>query len=383
MTNFTALERRAVISLSGIYALRILGLFMMLPIFSLYATQLVEATPTRIGLALGIYGLTQAIFQIPLGYLSDRWGRKPLIIIGLLLFFLGSVVAAISNSITGVILGRALQGMGAIGGVVMALLADVTRETVRLRAMASIGLTIGLSFGLSFILGPLLAAWGGLSSIFWITAGLALLATGLVIFIIPSLPAQGSQRSSFKSHTSTTLFISYLGVFILHASLAALFLKIPEAITQFLPENTLWQFYCPILFASLLSTLPIILFLEKSLSDLPLFFIILGLMLSELGMLVFFHSFTGLSIFLWLFFTSFNSLEAYLPTLISKQTPPEQKGKTMGIFSTLQFLGIFVGGVVGGSLNSLGGLIAVLGFCVILAFTWLVVVGFFQLAKRG
>jgi len=309
-----------------------------------------------------------------------------LIIIGLLLFALGNSMAALSHSIFGIILGRSLQGAGAIGSVIMALLTDLTREEVRLRAMASIGITIGLSFALSFVLGPLLYSWRGIPGIFWITAVLALLAIGWISFTIPNaspVPTPSLVTQITRSNPDFHLAVLYVGVFILHASLTASFLIIPKAVIYFISEGSIYQFYGPILLASLITTLPIILYLEKrqSLKN-PLSLVIVGLSLSELGILVWFHSFIGLSVCLWLFFTAFNILEASLPALFSKQVSPSHKGRALGVFSALQFLGLFIGGIVGGWLNSWGGLVAVLGFCVILALTWLVLVFFSNNIKR-
>jgi len=370
----TQTERRAIGLLSGIYALRMLGLFMVLPVFSIYAKQLNDVTPLRVGVALGIYGLTQALFQIPFGFLSDRWGRKPVIMVGLCLFAIGSAIAACSTSILGIIAGRGLQGLGAVGSVIMALLADMTREQVRLRAMAMIGMAIGFSFILAFVVGPCVYTWVGVRGIFWITACLALGASGLVMIAIPT-PIKGEPIRLLRNRRLLpvkTGSVLYGGVLILHASLTALFLKIPEAIVAFEQiGGQMWRFYLPVFTVAVLLTLPIIFYLESSAYfKFGLKATVLCLALSELGILVFFHSFWGMSVSLCLFFTAFNVLESSLPALISRSVAPSHKGAALGIFSALQFLGLFLGGVIGGVLDSWNSSVAVLGFCVILAVIW-------------
>jgi MFS family permease len=374
---FSPTERHVVAALAGIHSLRMLGLFMILPVFAIYAKQLTSVTPLQIGLALGIYGLTQAIFQVPFGFLSDRVGRKPMIIIGLALFSAGSGVAALSTSISGVIIGRSLQGMGAIGGVVMALLADLTREEVRLRAMASIDVTIGLSFALAFIVGPLLGGWIGLQGIFWITMVLGLGAIGLVIQWVPtSLTNNEYSLPKIALLKSKGLIELYLGVMFLHASLTALFLKIPSIIALFEAlKGETWRLYAPVLALSLVLTMPIILFLEKTkYFKIGLMVSVIGLGIAELGIWFLSDSLWGMGLSLCLFFVAFNVLEASLPSLISKQVASDKKGAALGAFSALQFLGLFLGGVIGGELDSRGGLVAVLLFCVILALIWFLLI---------
>lgn len=393
----TSPEKQALLTLASIYSLRMLGLFMILPVFASYAKQLTHVSPLSIGIALGVYGLTQAIFQIPFGYISDRLGRRPLIILGLIFLAMGSGVAAMSQSIFGVIVGRGIQGMGATGGVIMALLADLTREEMRLRAMAYIGITIGLSFALAFIVGPILNVWVGVQGIFWLTALFSIIAIGVVIVFLPipkttnssatsssssrNLQAKTSQfpkesreslTSVFHSLKEAGLFPLYVGVLVLHASLTAVFLKIPLAVESFQFESSdLWKFYLPVLLASFILTVPIILLMEKKRQARRLMgLVILLLALSELGILIFFQSFFGLSLCMCLFFTAFNVLEASLPSYISKKVEGTQKGTALGIFSALQFLGLFLGGALGGLLDSWGGLVAVQLFCVILALVW-------------
>ncbi len=394
-------EYRSIAALSSLFSLRMLGLFMILPVFALYAQGLSGVTPTKVGLALGIYGLTQASFQVPFGYISDRFGRKPVIMIGLLLFCIGSIMAAMSQSIHGIIWGRSLQGAGAIGSVTLALLADLTRSEIRLRAMAIVGVTIALSFGLAFILGPLLTAQWGVPGIFWLSAVLGIFGMAVTVFFVPR-PKMGppnvletlrveffdttkksvlptfSGLSTFKlpSWLSFELCSLYFGTLVIHASLTALFLKIPGMIhTLHFSEGDTWQFYLPVFLFSLVATIPVILFLERNSSlgqSSKNLIIVSVLVLSELFLVISHQTLFGLATSLWLFFIAFNVLEASLPASISKAAPENQRGTVLGIFSTMQFLGLFLGGFLGGILDSMGGYIAVLSFCVILALIWLV-----------
>ena len=257
----TALERRTVGSLALLYSFRMLGLFMVLPLLALYAADMPGATPSLIGLALGIYGLTQALLQIPFGWLSDRVGRKPVIIGGLLLFALGSVVAGMADSVTGIILGRTLQGAGAIASTVMALVADLTREEQRTKAMAIVGMSIGLSFAVALVLGPAVAAAGGLSAVFWFTAVLAIVGIVIVILLVPSPPAIGAEHSDVgtravlvgRSLRDPALARLNFGVFVLHFILMASFLVVPGFLEQTagIDRERHWMVYLPALLLSI------------------------------------------------------------------------------------------------------------------------------------
>ncbi len=380
-------EYRAIAALSGIFSLRMFGLFMILPVFAFYAVQLTDSTPILIGIALGVYGLTQALLHIPFGYLSDRFGRKPMVIIGLIIFCLGSMVAAMSDSIQGMIVGRSLQGAGAVGSVVMALLADLTRDEIRLRAMASIGITIALSFGLSFLLGPLLCAQWGLSGIFWITAGLGLLGIVVLLRFVPTPEVKTNKLEErivpiIHSDYPESITSLYFGVLVLHASLTALFLKIPNIVHALTTiENQYWNFYLPVFGLALVATVPLLLIIEKTKQfKKSLFVMVISLIISEILLFIFQSSLVGLGLGLGLFFTTFNCLEATLPSTLSKMAPVDRRGKVLGIFSTLQFLGLFLGGALGGFLDNWDGEVTVFAFCIILALTWLVWILF---NKRG
>jgi len=380
MTAISLVERRAILALASIFLLRMLGLFMILPVFSLYANQLNYVTPTLVGVALGVYGLTQALFQIPFGMASDRYGRKPLIIFGLLLFGLGSVIAATSDSIYGVIMGRSLQGASAIGCVIMALVADLTRDEIRMRAMAVIGVTIGVSFALAFVVGPLVSEWAGIRGIFLITAVFSVLAILMLVSMVPSPPRPSVEQSLIpvlacipKVLMLPELRLLNFGVLVLHASLVALFLKVPGAVKALgYTDNQTWQFYLPVFLCALLATAPCLLMIEKKgWVKYGIAGLIGMLIISELGILYFFKWKWGLALSLWLFFTAFNTLEASLPSLVSRFAPAQLKGTALGIYSSAQFLGLFLGGVVGGCLDTYYGMVGVLTFCFTLAVVWL------------
>jgi MFS family permease len=384
MTTINLVERKTLLALSGIFSLRMLGLFMILPVFSIYANQLNSVTPFLMGTALGIYGLTQALLQIPFGFASDRFGRKPLIIFGLLLFALGSVIAACSNSIYGVIVGRSLQGASAIGCVIMALVADLIREEVRVRAMAVIGITIGLSFALAMVLGPLLSQYAGVPGIFWITAVFSILAIFMLIIFVPT-PERSLQISETAGSESIPVLARipkilvhrelmpiFFGVLVLHASLIALFLKIPIFLQAIgFSEGKTWQFYLPVFLGSLVATAPCLWVMEKKTwvkYGLTSAVFLFGM--SELGIMIFFESGVGLALSLWVFFTAFNTLEASLPALVSQFAPMGGKGTALGVYSSAQFLGLFLGGILGGWLDAKYDMVGILWFCVILAIIW-------------
>jgi MFS family permease len=366
MITITSLERRALIALTGLFALRMLGLFMIFPLFALYAKDLQGATPTLVGIALGAYGLTQSCLQIPFGILSDRVGRKPILFLGLLCFVLGSVVAAMSDSIHGVILGRLLQGASAIGGVIMALVTDLTPIPYRARIIGFIGLSIGLSFAAAMLLGPVLSAWLGMQGIFWTTALLGCFALILLISFVPQSAAPLSRTSASVWRDLYTVLKDLrclslaLGVFALHASLVAVFLKIPGALNKAgYTEGTSWQFYAPVFLCALFSTIPWLMMSGRYHRPAALCTPILVLVLSQLGFCVVLDHLYGLALVLWLFFTAFNLLEAGLPALVSQFAPPALKGTAMGVYSSAQFLGLFMGGWIGGKLDNLYGAQAV------------------------
>lgn len=381
--KMTPLEMRATTSLASIYGLRMFGMFSILPIFAIYASSFPEQpTPFMIGLAMGAYGLTQALFQLPFGMASDKFGRKPMIYLGLGIFAIGSMVAALAMNIEGVIIGRAIQGAGAVSAVVTALLADLTRDEHRTKAMATIGATIGVAFAVSLVGGPLLNQWIGVPGIFFMTALLTLVAMAVVKFVVPD-----PIHSHFHSDASAApaklkdvlknkqlLRLNY-GIFALHAAQMAMFVVVPFAITKSsnLVVNHHWYIYLPVLVASFVFMVPAIIYAEKQAKMKQVFVGAVATML--LAQLVFAGSiqhFWGIVFSLTLYFIAFNILEASLPSIISKMAPAAAKGTAMGVYNTSQSLGIFVGGAVGGYLSHKLGFASVFIFCSVMMLLWLI-----------
>lgn len=382
-TPMTRAELRASLSLAGIYMFRMLGLFMILPVFSVYARDLPDATPMLIGLAISAYGLTQAVLQIPFGLWSDRYGRKRLIALGLVLFAAGSVLAAMSHSIYGILAGRALQGAGAVAGVVMALAADLTREEHRTKAMALIGISIGLSFALSMVLGPILAGWVGVPGLFWIIAGLALCSLLLLFTVVPNPVATRfhcdaeAQPTHFKTVLANPELLRLdFGIFSLHLILTATFIALPLILRDRvgLEPAEHWRVYLPVFVLSLAAMVPFVILAEKRRKMKVVFLSFIGLVaIADAGLFLTHAMLLGIGGLLWLFFTAFNLLEATLPSMISKAAPPDLKGTAMGIYSTAQFLGAFAGGVGGGAIYGRFGPEYIFVFCALVAAIWLLV----------
>lgn len=376
-------ETRAAFSLAGIFSLRMLGLFMIYPVFTFYARGLSGSTPILVGLALGAYGLTQALLQIPFGFASDRFGRKRMIAAGMLLFALGSVVAALSGSIYGVILGRILQGAGAVGSTILALNADLTREESRTKAMATIGLTIGLSFAVALVAGPVLNAWIGVSGIFWFTACLALLGIAVLYYVVPNPPRARSHRDTqavpalFKRVlTNSELLRLDFAIFALHGILTASFIALPNLLLNVggIHQNYQWVVYLPVLVVGVALMIPTIIVAEAKRKMKPVFVGAVAILFLTQAILAIDHSSLLLIVALMvLFFAAFNIMEASLPSLISKVAPADAKGTAMGVYSSSQFFGIFVGGTIGGWAYGAGGTSGVFTFCAIVAAVWLLV----------
>ncbi|PAA07036.1 MFS transporter [Pseudomonas fragi] len=374
-------ETRAASGLALVFAFRMLGMFMVLPVLATYGMDLAGATPALIGLAIGAYGLTQAIFQIPFGVISDRIGRRPVIYLGLIVFALGSVLAANSDSIWGVIAGRILQGAGAISAAVMALLSDLTREQHRTKAMAMIGMTIGLSFAVAMVVGPLLTRAFGLSGLFLATGAMALCGIVIVMFMVPRSTGTLQHRESGVAKQALLPTLRHpdllrldLGIFVLHAMLMSSFIALPLALVEKagLPKEQHWWVYLTALLISFFAMIPFIIYGEKKRKmKRVLLGAVITLMLTELFFWKFGDSLRALVIGTVVFFTAFNLLEASLPSLISKVSPAGGKGTAMGVYSTSQFLGSALGGILGGWLFQHGGLSVVFLGCAGLAALWL------------
>jgi len=375
----TPTELRASFALAGIFGLRMLGMFIILPVFALYAEQLRGGSNhTLIGLALGAYGLTQALLQIPFGRLADRWGRKPTIYLGLAIFAAGSLVAALAQDIHMVILGRVIQGAGAISAAVLALVADLTREESRTKAMAIIGLTIGATFSLSMIAGPVLSRAIGIPGIFAMTGVLALMAVAVVRWIVPDAAravaarGEGSVRSMMGLFAHTELARLNIGIFVLHAVLMALFVVVPFALRAagMLPGEQ-WKLYLGVMVGAAVLMAPPILIAERKGRYKQVFVAAIVALLAAQAGLAYSTTWIGIGASLLVFFAGFNFLEASLPALISRAAPAEAKGPALGIYSSVQFLGTFAGASAGGFISEHFGAGWVFGFCAALSLVWL------------
>jgi MFS family permease len=381
--KMTPAELRASVGLASIFGLRMLGMFLILPVFALYAEHLPGGTDhTMIGLALGAYGLTQALLQLPFGIASDKFGRKRVIYFGLALFAIGSFVAAYATTIEGIILGRVIQGAGAISAAITALLADSTREEHRTKAMAMIGGTIGVTFAASLVLGPLLYQYIGIPGIFAMTGVLALFAFAVVKWGVPD-PLVSRFHADAETNPArlkdvlrdTQLLRLNFGIFSLHAAQMAMFVVLPFALrnTGNLDIDHQWHVYLPVVLVAFALMIPAIIYGETR-GKLKQVFIgaVAAMLLAQLGMAASMQHFWGIVAALTLYFVAFNVLEATLPSLISKLAPASAKGTAMGVYNTSQSLGLFFGGVMGGLLSQHFGFSAVFMFSSGLILAWLI-----------
>lgn len=370
-------ELRASLSLASVFALRLFGMFIILPIFALYAEGRPGWTLTLVGVALGAYGLVQGLLQIPFGWLSDRAGRKPVIYAGLLVMAAGSFVCAVGESPAVVIAGRALQGAGAISAAVIALAADLTRESQRTKTMAIIGSTIGAAFALSFVAAPFLARAIGVPGIFALTGGLCIAAIAVVRFAVPDAPptARGASAPSLRAVLRVPeLARLNVGIFVLHAVLMALFVVIPVALVRAgLPAGEHWWVYLSTVLAGFLLMLPGIVGPAAS-HEKPVFLAAIAVVLVSIAVFAARLESVGTIVAaLVIFFAGFNVLEAKLPALVSRAAPREARGAATGVYSSVQFLGTFAGATAGGVLAQHAGFLAVLAACLAAMLAWLAV----------
>lgn len=375
-------EWRASTTLSGVYALRMLGMFMVLPVLALYAAGLpgAEGNKALIGLAMGIYGLTQALLQLPLGIASDKFGRKKVIYIGLIVFAAGSFMAAAADSLPMLVAARAVQGAGAVSAAVTALLADLTRHEVRTRAMAMIGLSIGLTFSVSLVAAPWLAGLIGVPGLFALTGGMTLLSIAVVAFLTPDPEisklhedAQAQPVRIFEVLKDRRLLSLDFGIFALHAAQMALFTALPFAMESLgLPKTRHWQLYLPSTIVGLMMMVPLIVIGETR-NKLKQVFLagIVCIACAQISLMFGLNAVWLMTLCLCLYFTGFNVLEASLPSMVSKIAPTDLKGTAMGVYNTSQSLGLFAGGALGGLLFQHYGFNGVFAFCSVLMLLWL------------
>nr|WP_150697999.1 MFS transporter [Pandoraea terrae] len=374
----SALEVRASASLAAIFALRMLGLFLIMPVFSVFAQTLPGGNDTfLVGLAIGIYGLTQSLLYIPYGWASDRLGRKPVIIFGLIVFAIGSLVAALSHDLYWIIVGRAIQGAGAISSAVMACVADLTSEANRTKAMAMIGGSIGVSFALAIVSAPSLYHWLGMSGLFSAIGILAVLAIFVVLWVVPTPPAHpktGHAPFSEVLHNPELLRLNF-GVFVLHATQTALFVAMPRMLVAAgLPVSSHWEIYLPVMFLSFVAMVPAIIAAEKRGKMKAVLLSAIGLvMIAQFALAELPPTVAVLTALLFIYFAGFNVLEASQPSLVSKLAPGPRKGAAVGVYNTTQALGLFCGGVLGGFLMTHLGQTSIFVFCGVGALVWLII----------
>ncbi|KGJ99200.1 MFS transporter [Thalassotalea sp. ND16A] len=381
VTGLNSIEKKASLSLATVFGMRMIGLFMILPVFAIYGVELEGYSPMWLGLAIGAYGLTQALLQIPMGILSDRIGRKPVIIGGLVLFCLGSIIAALSESVYGVVFGRAIQGMGAIASATLALAADLSREEQRPKVMATIGMFIGLSFAVAMVLGPIVAGSFGLAGLFYLTAILSVTGILLVLFVVPSSintapkgdhVAIPNKLLNLIKHPQ--LFRLNLGVFILHVALTAMFVALPLMLinTGFAVSDH-WRLYLPALLLSFAIMVPFMIWAIKKNKEKLVFCSAIVLMTMSLLLLWQKHDdFYFMVLFVVMFFAAFNYLEATMPSTLSRIAPAGDKGSAMGVFSSSQFFGAFIGGLAGGTVQTYFAPSSVFLFSAGLLVVWLI-----------
>ncbi|WP_417282793.1 MFS transporter [Comamonas sp.] len=379
----TQQERRASGALALIFALRMLGLFLVLPVFALEARKYPGGDdPAMVGLAMGLYGLTQAVFQLPLGLASDRFGRKRVIVAGLFVFAAGSLLAAMADSLTGLMLGRGLQGAGAVSAAVTALLADLTRDGVRTKAMALVGGSIGLMFALALVLAPLLSAWVGLSGIFGLTCALALAGMAVVLWVVPPEPKQHANAPKGKFSDllrHTDLLRLNFGVFILHTVQMSMWVAVPAMLVQAgVVKQEHWHIYLPAVVLSFFAMGALFSMERKGKLRTALLAAIALVLMVQIGLGMLAASGTiptvwCMALLMFLFFCGFNALEATQPSLVSRMAPAPLRGAALGAYNTLQSLGLFAGGAIGGAVAKWAGAPGLFALTSVLVLLWLIV----------
>lgn len=376
-SRMSAPELRATAALAGIFALRMLGLFMIMPVFSVYAKTIPGGDNLLlVGIALGAYGVTQSMLYIFYGWASDKLGRKPVIAAGLLIFAVGSFVAAVGHSMAWIIVGRVIQGMGAVSSAVIAFIADLTAEEHRTKAMAMVGGSIGISFAVAIVGAPIVFHWVGMNGLFALVGVLSVLAVGVVLWVVPDAPKPVHVRAPFAEvlHNVELLRLNF-GVLVLHATQTALFLVVPRILEGGgLPVASHWKVYLPVMGLSFVMMVPAIIAAEKRGKMKPVLLGAIGLIL--IGQLLLGaapHTILSVAAILFVYFLGFNILEASQPSLVSKLAPGTRKGAAAGVYNTTQSIGLALGGVVGGWLMKSAGPNAVFFACSGLVLGWLII----------
>ncbi|ATD01919.1 MAG: MFS family permease [Pseudoalteromonas tetraodonis] len=391
-SSLNSREKRAAVSLASVFAFRMLGLFMLMPVLAIYGQELEDFSPIWIGFAIGAYGLTQAVLQIPMGRLSDKIGRKKVIVGGLAVFALGSVIAALAESIQMVTVGRALQGMGAIASALLAFASDLSRDEQRPKVMAVIGMSIGMSFAFAMLLGPIVAASWGIAGVFWLTAILAVCGIFIVTMLVPSAINKAPKGDTLASFSDIKKLIKHpqlarlnAGVLLLHLTLTTIFVVLPsQLIKDGLVAENHWQLYIPVLFLAFFLMVPVMIVAIKKEKEKQAFIgSVMVLIVSMLSMSMWANSVVGIAVCMLLYFVAFNFLEATMPALVSRIAPASQKGSAMGGYSSSQFLGAFLGGMLGGYVAQTTSTQAVFAAAALVGVIWLIIAWKMQVPPKS
>ncbi|ALQ53647.1 Inner membrane transport protein yajR [Pseudoalteromonas issachenkonii] len=391
-SSLNSREKRAAVSLASVFAFRMLGLFMLMPVLAIYGQELEGFSPIWIGFAIGAYGLTQAVLQIPMGRLSDKIGRKKVIVGGLAVFALGSVIAALAESIQMVTVGRALQGMGAIASALLAFASDLSRDEQRPKVMAVIGMSIGMSFAFAMLLGPIVAASWGIAGVFWLTAILAVCGIFIVTMLVPSAINKAPKGDTLASFSDIKKLIKHpqlarlnAGVLLLHLTLTTIFVVLPsQLIKDGLVAENHWQLYIPVLFLAFFLMVPVMIVAIKKEKEKQAFIgSVMVLIVSMLSMSMWANSVVGIAVCMLLYFVAFNFLEATMPALVSRIAPASQKGSAMGGYSSSQFLGAFLGGMLGGYVAQTTSTQAVFAAAALVGVIWLIIAWKMQVPPKS